>query len=447
LKKLPHNTEAEASFLGCLILDPMLLGEVLHRIDESAFSLPAHARVFVKLRTLFDQGREIDSVILAEELQRDGDFPTEDSSEFLGSLMDTVVSSAHWENYLNIVREKYLVRNLIHVNNNILEECYGDYQDADDLVDRAEQKIFDLAKTRQTKESQHIGDVLKETLMRIERSQGQGLLTGVATGFTDLDDLTCGLQKSELIIVAARPSMGKTTLALNLSEHVAVKEKTPVLIFSLEMAASQLTQNMLCSHARVNSHKLRRNYLSNEEMARLSLAAGTLHDAPLFIDDTAGMTIRELRAKARRMKSRNDIGLIIVDYLQLLDGSSQSSREGRVQVISEISRSLKGLARELQIPVVALAQLSRAVEQREGNKPRMSDLRESGSIEQDADVIVLLYREDYYNKQTENQGIVDLIIAKQRNGPTGDLKLHFARDVMRFENLSLRQEPDDLPAL
>lgn len=446
MKELPRNQDAEASFLGCLILDPGLIGEVLHRVDERVFTVPSHEIVFTRLRGLFDTGRDIDSVILAEELSREDELQ-EDPSELVGSLMDRVVSSAHWENYLEIVREKHLVRNLIEVNNGILEQCYSDYGNADDLVDRAEQRIFELAQTRETGEGHHIGALLKESLMRIERSQGEGALTGLPTGYTDLDEMTCGLQNNELIILAARPSMGKTTLSLNIAEHAALQEKRPVLIFSLEMAAQQLTQNMLCSHARVNSHKLRRNFLSNEDMTRLSLAAGTLHEAPLYIDDTPGMNIRELRAKARRMKARHDIGLIIIDYLQLLDGTAQSSREGRTQVISEISRSLKGLARELQVPVISLAQLSRAVEQREGNRPRMSDLRESGSIEQDADVILLLYREDYYSKTTENQGIVEVIVAKQRNGPTGDLKLHFAKEYMRFENLSLRQEPDDLPAL
>jgi len=442
MKQLPRNVEAEASLLGCLILDPALIGEVSHLIDERCFSLPVHSVIYKELVQLFDAGKDIDSIVLGDVLTRKKDFNEEDASQFITSIMDTVVSSANHESYLNIVRDKYVVRSLIEVNNHILESCYSDYGEADELLDRSEQMIFELANKRKVSESYALGDLLKESLLRIEARQGGGLVTGVATGFTDLDEITCGFQPGELIILAARPSMGKTTLALNIAEHVGLRNKGKVLIFSLEMAASQLTQNMLCSHARVNSHKLRRNYLANEEFTKLSLAAGALAEAKIFIDDASGMTIRDIKAKARRMKAKNDIDLVIIDYLQLIEGSGAAAREGRVQVVSDISRSLKGLARELKIPVVSLAQLSRAVEQRDGNKPRMSDLRESGSIEQDADVIMLLYREDYYDPNTANQGVVDLILSKQRNGPTGEFKLNFRKEYMRFENMSYRDESE-----
>jgi replicative DNA helicase len=445
MKQLPRNVEAEASLLGCLTLDPDLIGEVSHLIDERCFTLPAHAVIYRELVELFDAGKDIDSIVLGDVLTRKKDFSEEDASDFITKIMDTVVSAANHQSYLNIVREKFVLRSLIEVNNQILENCYSDYGDVDELLDRSEHLIFDLASKRKVSDSYELGDLLKESLLRIESREGGGLLTGLPSGFADLDELTCGFQNSELIILAARPSMGKTTLALNIAEHVGLLHKKGVLIFSLEMAASQLTQNMLCSHARVNSHKLRRNYLANEEFTKLSLAAGALSEAKIYIDDQPGMNIRDIKAKARRMKVKHNIDMVIVDYLQLIESSGVAAREGRVQAVSDISRSLKSLARELKIPVVALAQLSRAVEQRDGNKPRMSDLRESGSIEQDADVVILLYREDYYDRNTENQGVVDLILSKQRNGPTGDVKLKFRKEFMRFENLSYRDESEMPP--
>ena len=446
MKQLPRNVEAEASLLGCMILDPKIVGEVSHLVDERHFTLPGHSVIYAELVKLFDEGKDIDSVVLGDIISRKKEYSEEDTSQLITKVMDTVISAANYESYLDIVRDKYIVRSLIEVNNKILENCYDDYGSADDLLDRSEAQIFELANKRKVQESQDIGDLLKESLLKIEANQGGGMLSGLSTGFTDLDEMTSGFGESELIILAARPSMGKTTICLNIAENIGMREKKGVLIFSLEMAATQLTQNMLCSHARVNSHKLRRNYLGNEDFTKLSLAAGALAEAPIFIDDQPGMTIRDIKAKSRRMKAKHDIGIIIIDYLQLIEVSGPSAREGRTQAISEISRSLKGLARELKIPVLSLAQLSRAVEQREGNRPRMSDLRESGSIEQDADVIMLLYREDYYDPHTKNQGVVDLILAKQRNGPTGDIKLNFRREFGRFENLSHRDE-EEMPPL
>ncbi|MGE4158133.1 MAG: replicative DNA helicase [Planctomycetota bacterium] len=442
MKELPRNPQAEASFLGCLILDPTLVGEVGHLVTERHFTVPAHVAVFTQLQSLYDEGKDIDAVMLSDALARSKSLPGEDPALLVGTLMDSVVSAAHVHSYLDIIREKHAVRSLIETGNRILEDCYGDYGTPDDLLDRAEQAVFDLSTRRDSRESSSLKALLTQNLLQIESRSGEGLLTGLSTGYTELDEMTSGLQKGELVIVAGRPSMGKTSLALDIAEHVGLREKKPVLIFSLEMSEHQISQNMLCSHAKVNSQKLRRNYLSNEEMKRLSIGAGVLAEAPIYIDDHGGTNIRELKSKARRMKARNGIELVIIDYLQLLEGSAASTREGRVQVISEVSRQLKGMARELQIPVIALAQLSRSVESREGNRPRMSDLRESGSIEQDADVIILLYREDYYDPNTKRQGEVDLILAKQRNGPTGEVQLHFAKEFMRFENLSRREEPE-----
>ena len=352
--------------------------------------------------------------------------------EYLMELEEAVPTIGNVEYYANIVCEKAIKRNLIEVAATIQKQSFEESTDTEYLLDASERAIFDITQKKFNTASTRLNEILKETFSRIENLHDrQSRLTGLSAGFYDLDDITCGLQPSELIIVAARPSMGKTSMVLNIVEHVGVVEKKPVVIFSLEMSAQQVAQNMLCSHARIDAHKLRMGFLDDKQWSDLSYGLGSLSEAPIFIDDTPGLTVLELRAKARRLKAQYDIQLVAVDYLQLMESSRAENRQ---QEISVISRRLKSLARELKIPVIAVSQLNRSVESREGHRPRMSDLRESGSIEQDADVIVLLHRDNYYDPDKDNTA--ELIIAKQRNGPTGVVKLTFLSHFMRFESLA-----------
>ncbi len=442
----PHSIEAEVGVIGSMILDRDFAGEVVQILDGDCFYKSAHQLIYDALVDLYDHNRPIDSIILRENLARRGHLEEVGGFQYLAELMSSVPSSAHGVHYAHIVREKAIARSLIRVATQILKDSYDQSEVSDDLLDKAEHLIFEIAQKKVGSEVIHIKDILQLTVERIESwADSEGRVMGIPTGFTDIDNMTSGLQPSQLIIVAGRPSMGKTSFALNIAEHMAVREKHPVAIFSMEMAKEQIVQNLLCMHTRVDAHRMRSGTLSKEQYTRLGMACGALSEAPIIIDDSPGMTPLDVRAKARRLKSKYDIQLLIVDYIQLMSVPHFGNRrraENRQQEIAEISRSLKGLARELKIPVLACAQLSRAVEAREGNRPRMSDLRESGALEQDADVIMLLYREEYYKPEDEAaKGKAEVIIAKQRNGPTGAAHLAFISQHMRFANLARR--PDE----
>jgi replicative DNA helicase len=427
----PQSIDAEVCLLGSLMIDNRAVGEVLPLLSSGCFYRPDHQRIYDAIVALYDRNVPVDVVLLREELARQGAPAELCDLDFLNTFTNSVPSAASALHYAKIVHEKAVTRALIDVCNNVARRCYQPEADAETLLDEAEQQIFKIAERKGLGEPSSIEELLQKAFDLIDNLQ-QNQIRGLGTGFAALDDLTGGLHGSEFIVIAGRPSMGKTTIACNILEHIAVAENKPVALFSLEMSKEQIAQNILCSHARIAPHKLRRGFLSKEDTNKLVMAAGALSEAPIYIDDPAGMSILELRAKARRIKSKHDVQLLVVDYMQLVSGTGRP--ENRQQEISQVSRGLKALAKELSIPVVAAAQLSRAPEAREGNQPRMSDLRESGSIEQDADVVLLLYREDYYSPE-KRPGEADLILAKQRNGPTGKITLAFLKEIMRFENL------------
>jgi len=431
-RTMPQSIEAEMSVLGAMILDNEVINLVIPILNKLSFYKTAHRELYQAIVDIYDKGQPVDLVVLREELKKRSLLEKVGGVEYLMELEEAVPTIGNVEYYANIVREKAIKRNLIEVAATIQKQSFEESTDTEHLLDASERAIFDITQRKFNTASTKLNEILKETFSRIENLHDrQSRLTGLSAGFYDLDDITCGLQPSELIIVAARPSMGKTSLVLNVVEHVGVVEKKPVVIFSLEMSAQQVAQNMLCSHARIDAHKLRMGFLDDKQWSDLSYGLGSLSEAPIFIDDTPGLTVLEMRAKARRLKAQYDIQLVAVDYLQLMESSREENRQ---QEISVISRGLKSLARELKIPVIAVSQLNRSVESREGHRPRMSDLRESGSLEQDADVIALLHRDNYYDPDKDNTA--ELIIAKQRNGPTGVIKLTFRSHFMRFESLA-----------
>jgi replicative DNA helicase len=431
-KVQPFSLEAEISVLGSMLIDNDSIDLVAQILNKDSFYKTSHQNLFETIMDLYDKQRVVDLVILKDELKKRSLLGRVVDVEYLMELEESVPIASNVEYYAKIVREKAIKRDLIAGAIGIQQEAYSDALESDELLDRAERAIFDITQRKFSNPTIKMYDILQETFDRISLHDRGSRLTGLSTGFYDLDDKTSGLQKSELIIIAARPSVGKTSLVLNIAENVGTGEdKKPTVIFSMEMSAHQLAQNMLCSNAKIDAHLMRTGKLDDNQFSRLPLAMGELSEASIFIDDTPGLSILELRAKARRLKSQHDIQLIIVDYLQLMEARKAESRQ---QEISIISRGLKSLARELKIPVIAVSQLNRSVEAREGHRPRMSDLRESGSIEQDADVIILMHREDYYDENHKEKNKVELNIAKQRNGPTGTLTLTFLREILRFEN-------------
>ncbi len=446
LRVLPQSLEAEMGLLGSMMLDREVIGSVLQiiRPDESdRFSRDDHRRLYKVLVELYDQNKPIDLIVVRDELERRGLLEDVGGVDYLVQLAESVPSAANAEHYAGIVRDKALLRDLIGCCADVTNLAYSQGEDARTILDRAEEKLFLVTEQRVTQHVAPIREFLEETFRLIESREGH-YYTGLPTGFVELDDLLSGLQKGELIIVAARPSMGKTAFGLTIAEHLAADERKPVAFFSMEMSRQQIAQRLLCSRGRVDSHRLRRGMLTEPEIQHLQNVVNDLLDIPLFVDDTPGMTVLELRAKARRLRRQHEIAAVFVDYLQLM---YTPGAENRQQEIATISRGLKALARELNIPVVAMAQLNRSPEGREGHRPRMSDLRESGAIEQDADVVLLLHREEYYKPHDDNpeiKGIAEVIIAKQRNGPIGDVKLHFERQLTRFTNLSLAPEPLDI---
>ncbi len=426
----PHSIEAEMSLLASMMLDKDVIGQAVQLVDRESFFQADHQIIFDMLLKLFEQNRPIDALILREELSKRQLLDEVGGVAYLGQILSSVPSAAHGEHYAGIVREKALLRRLISASNETLRDAYAPHEKADWVVDEAEKRIFEIAEKKVGGSMVPLEKVLHEVFEAIE-NRGQ---RGLETRYFELDDMLNGMQKGEMIIVAARPSMGKTALAMNIIEAVGADQRIPCAVFSLEMSKQQLAQRMLCSRGDIDSHKLRKGLLQAHEYQKLASVVGELAKAPIFVDDSPGLTPLDLRAKARRLKRQHDIQCVMVDYMQLMDNPGPESRQ---QQISEISRGIKAVARELAVPVLALSQLNRASEGRDGHRPRMSDLRESGSIEQDADVVMLLHREDYY-KQSEQDfqpdNIAELIIAKQRNGPTGTVKLIFDKQSTRFRN-------------
>jgi len=433
----PHSIESEMCLLASMMLDKEMVGQVVQIVDRDAFYQADHQIIYDVLVKLYEQNRPIDAVILREELIKRGLFEEVGGREYLAAILGSVPSAAHGAHYAGIVREKGTLRQLISASNEILRDAYAPHEQADVVLDKAEKRIFDIAQNKVGGAMTPMEDVLHEVFEMIE-NRGQ---RGLETGFFELDDMLNGLQNGEMIIVAARPSMGKTAIAMNMIEHISADNRLPTAVFSLEMSKQQLAQRMLCSRGQIDAHKLRKGLLQSHEYAHLANVVGELAKAPIWVDDSPGLTILDLRAKARRLKLQHDIKCVMIDYMQLMDNPGPDSRQ---QQISEISRGIKSVARELNVPVICLSQLNRASEGRDGHRPRMSDLRESGSIEQDADVIALLHREDYYRMSEPDfqpDNIAEIIIAKQRNGPTGTVKLTFVNKTTRFENLSTHSDP------
>jgi replicative DNA helicase len=431
----PQNIEAERSVLGAMMIDDEAIGTALEILDVSWFYENSHSQIYSAILDLYNNRKNVDLVTLSDKLKNDGTIDVVGGIPYLSMLIDLVPTAAHIEHYAQIVKEKGILRKLIKNATQIVNISYEAKGNVAEIVDTAERLVFEISDLKHRQQSVHIKELVKASIEKIDSLyQRKEHVTGLPAGFVEFDRMTSGLQPADLIVVAGRPSMGKSAFAATIMEVVGVEQKKGVAFFSLEMSKEQLVQRMLCSLARVDAHKVRSGFLSPSDWPKLTSAAGKLSASKIFIDDTPAISALELRAKARRLKSHHDIQLIIVDYLQLMRGVVKT--ESRQQEISEISRSIKALARELGVPIIALSQLSRAVESRQDHRPQLSDLRESGAIEQDADLVCLLMREEYYNPTEENKGVAEIIIAKQRNGPVGTIKLSFIKEYMRFENLA-----------
>jgi replicative DNA helicase len=440
-KTLPANLDAERSILGAVLLDDKAALPVFEILKCQDFYLEGHRRIFDRMLQLVSDGRPIDLITLKEELQRTNELESVGGAAYLASLTDYLPRALNIEHYAQIVKSKSTLRRLIQISSEIMARSYQDEEPAQDILHNVEKAIFDIASQHFRTGFSSITPVVSDVFKQIEElSNRKAPVTGLETGFVDLDRITAGLHPSDLIIVAARPGLGKTSLCLNIAQHVAIRKHKTVGIFSLEMSKEQLVKRLLCSEARIDAHRISTGFLNKEDWNRLSRASGDLSETRIFIDDSATVTVTELRTKARRLSLEHGLHLLIVDYLQLMSGSNQRY-ENRTQEISQISRGLKAIAKELDIPVIAVSQLSRAVESRSGEhrRPQLSDLRESGSIEQDADVVMFIYREDMINPTEENSGQAELIIGKQRNGPTGSVQLAFSKQFTKFD--SLYQEP------
>jgi len=441
LRKVPpQSLDAEESVLGGVLLDGHALDRVIEGMSIDDFYRESHRKIFRAMLTLSEKGEPIDLITLADTLKVRGELPESGGATYLAELADKVPSAANIVHYARIVREKAVLRNLINVANAIASRCYSGPEDVERFLDEAERLIFAVSEKRIRPSFLKMSDLIIDTVKTVEKLyERKELVTGVPTGFLDLDRMTAGLQPSDLIIVAARPSVGKTAFVLNIAQYVALHANTGVGIFSLEMAKEQLVLRMLCSEARVDTAKVRTGYLGERDFSRLATAAGRLAEAPIYIDDTPAQNVLELRAKARRLKREANIGLVIIDYLQLMRGLD--TQENRTQELSEVSRSLKSLAKELKVPVVALSQLNRQVEQRADRRPVMSDIRDSGCIEQDGDVILFIYRDEVYKPDSQDEGVAEIIVGKQRNGPTGTVRLAFRKEYTRFDNLVAHVAP------
>jgi len=435
----PHNLEAEQALLGAMLISPDAVAEAVESLEIEDFYSRGHQHLFESMCNLYEHSQPVDVITVTAALQnREGVLESLGGTDYIVNLAAAVPTVLNLEHYASIVRDKALLRRMIQTAQEIATACFTFDETPEELLSDAERKILQLSQNRRVRDFTHIGEVLETAYERIANLyESDGHITGVPTGYSDLDTMTSGFQNSDLIIVAARPSVGKTAFALNIAQNVAVRAGLPVAIFSLEMAKEQLVQRMLCAEAYIDGHKLRNGLLDDDDWPRLSMGVSTLGNAPIYIDDTPGITVPEMRSKLRRLKSQYGLGFVVVDYLQLIHGRRYGG-DNRQQEISEISRMLKQLARELEVPVVALAQLSRSVEQRQDKHPMLSDIRESGSIEQDADIVAFLYRDDYYDPETERQNIVEVIISKQRNGPTGKVELVFLKNYNKFVNMDTR---------
>lgn len=434
----PHDIDAEQAVLGSMLTDKDAVNAAIETLKEDAFYRDDNKAIYQAIINLYSKSEPIDIITLKDELESMDKFEQVGGYEYLASLPDKVPTTANVQKYIKIVEEKSILRKLIKTANEIIELGYSPTEDVEDIMDGAEKKIFDIMQSKNQKGYTPIKDVLVESFTKLEELYNRKQhITGIPTGFTELDYKTAGLHGSELILVAARPAMGKTAFALNIATNAALRGNAPVAIFSLEMSKDQLVNRILCSEAMVDSNKVRTGKLEEDDWVKLAGAIGPLSESEIYIDDTPGISVMEIRTKCRKLKMEKDIGLVVIDYLQLVQGSNKrvGSRE---QEISEISRSLKILAKELNVPVIALSQLSRAVEQRPDHRPMLSDLRESGAIEQDADIVMFLYRDDYYNKESEKKDIAEVIIAKQRGGSTGTVELLWMGNYTKFVNLERR---------
>lgn len=433
MRSLPHNLDAEQSVLGSMIIDKTAIAQVTEVLKADDFYRDSHKIIFAGIMDLFQKDIPIDMITLIEHLKSIDKLEGAGGISYITEISNSVPSIANLNSYIKIVDEKAMLRRLIKASNEIIEKSYGGQDQVENVVDFAQKKVFDIAQKRSSSDFESISAVLERGFLEIERLfNNKGEVTGVPTGFRDLDDKTSGFQSGDMVLIAARPSMGKTTFALNIAQHAALKSGKSVVIFSLEMSKEQLAYKLLCAEANVDMLKLRTGNLDDEDWENIARASGPLAASKIYIDDTAGVNVMEMRSKCRRIKIEHGIDLIMIDYLQLMSGTGGESRQ---QEVSEISRSIKALAKEMHCPVVALSQLSRAPEQRADHRPMLSDLRESGSIEQDADVVMFLYRDEYYNKETEDKNMAECIIAKQRNGPVGTVKLAWLGQYSKFGNL------------
>ncbi len=439
-KKLELNTqpqalEAEQAVLGSMLTSKEAVSKAMQWVSAGQFYKDAHVRIFSCMVNLFEKGEPIDAISVVDRLKKKKDLESVGGAYYITGLAESVPTTANVEHYAKIVLEKYTLRKLIQVSHEVSKEAFEDVQDVDDILDSAESAIFNISEKRLRGGFKHIDPILHSTFEELDKiATNPGTVTGVPSGLMDLDDITSGFHSGELIIVAGRPGMGKTALALSMGRNAAVTDKTGVGIFSLEMANHQLAMRLLCAEGRVDSHLVRTGKLPKSQWKNLSIAVGQLAEAPIYLDDTAAMSVLEVRAKARRLKAEHEVGLLIVDYIQLMTGPKGS--ESRQQEISQISRSLKALAKEIEVPVIGLSQLSRAVESRSDRRPQLSDLRESGAIEQDADVVIFLYRPWVYSQEDDDRGKATIIVAKQRNGPTGTIEATFIDRFARFENIA-----------
>ena len=441
----PQNIEAEQAVLGAIFLEPSSLTITSELLIPEDFYRSSHQKIFSVMIKLNDEGKAVDLITVTEELSAMKNLEEVGGVSYLSELAGSVPTAANIEYYARIVEEKSLLRRLIRTATNIAQEGYSREDEVEELLGEAEKTIMEVAQRKNAGSFQNIKDVLVKTYDNIEvLTNRKGDVTGIPTGFAELDRMTAGFQRNDLIIVGARPSVGKTAFALNIAQNVATKTEENVAIFSLEMGAEQLVMRMLCAEGNINAQNLRTGALTDEDWRKLTMAMGSLSNAGIYIDDTPGIRIGEIRSKSRRLKQEHGLGMILIDYLQLIQGDGRSG-DNRQQEVSEISRSLKALARELEVPVIALSQLSRGVEQRQDKRPMMSDIRESGSIEQDADIVAFLYRDDYYDKESENKNIIEIIIAKQRNGPVGTVSLAFVKEYNKFVNLERRFDDESMP--
>ncbi len=432
----PQNIEAEQSVLGSLLLDKEAIIKVADLITPEDFYRGDHQTIFLAMLKLFEKRLPIDVVTVSEELEKLKKFEEVGGATYLTTLVNVVPTASHVANYAQIVQQKATLRRLLAAASKISELGYREDNEISTILDNAEQSLFSVSQKHLKQSFVALKDVLADSFERIdELHRNKGVLRGVPTGFRDVDELLSGFQDSDLVIIAARPSMGKTAIVTNIAAHAAIKEKRSVGFFSLEMSRDQLAERLLSLESGVDSWKLRTGNLSDDDFPKIGYAMGTLADAPIYIDDSPGLTITEIRSKCRRLQMEHGLDLVVVDYLQLISGQSRGGEQNRVQEISEISRNLKTLARELNVPVVALSQLSRAVESRPDKRPMLSDLRESGSIEQDADVVMFIYRDEYYHKDSDRKGITELLVRKHRNGPVGDVELLFIPEQTRFRSI------------